>query len=267
MQSFQLPEDEPAHEMPAPAARCVSLWTSMQIKAYVDSTRQKVLAAAGGTAAPGTSSAGGARGGEAQPVERMRRLCMVVEHERQHQETLCYMLAQQRKADAASIAAGRAPVVTASSEGRAAGQPAAGGVLPFYPLQCSYASASACAVTSTFPASSKAQQGCTHVPGTPARQAERLPQGLAALQLASGTMSTNGSGAGPANGTFDWVSVPAAEVGISPFCSFMTRPKAALHNLQQMLGANTATPCSCYAYRAGPSALKTAGSTQYLDVA
>lgn len=170
--------------------------------------RQKVLAAARETAAPGTSAASDGRGNEAEAVERMRRLVMVCEHERQHQETLCYMAAQQRKADAAAIAAGRAPVLAIPGANSTAGQHA-GGILPFYLQQCSYASTSAALSASVV--ASKAQQGCPREPGTPARQAESLSKRLAALQVGGSSAGSNG---GPDNGSGSFVSVPSGVVSV-----------------------------------------------------
>ncbi|KAL4443671.1 hypothetical protein ABPG75_011408 [Micractinium tetrahymenae] len=210
------------HDHPAPPQR----WPDRaQVEVYVDSMRQKVLAAARATPAPGASAAGSGRGDAAEAVERMRRLCMVVEHERQHQETLCYMAAQQRKADAAAIAAGRAPILAVPGSGRCAGQPAAaaGGILPFYLQQCSYTSASTSAAPPPIPASGKAgpaKQGGPREPGTPARQAEALPGRLAALHLGSGSARpcANGSGTETASGVGDYVHVPGSEVflGVDP---------------------------------------------------
>lgn len=89
----------------------------------------------------------------------MHALCMSLEHERMHQETLCYMLAQQRKLDfmAATKQQGQAAGSDSSMEGTSVGQPAAQvisvasepavaagtGVQPFYLQQCSYLSTSA----------------------------------------------------------------------------------------------------------------------------
>ncbi len=183
-----------------------------QVEAYVASVRREVLSFAGQTVAPGTSAAGSSAAGEAEAVERMRRLCMVCEHERQHQETLCYMAAQQRKADAAAIAAGRSPVLAVPGGGGAAAQAAAGATLPFYLQQCSYASASTRAAPLAFPASNTLQQSRPWEPGTPARQAETLPRRLAALQLGGSRAGHNGRDAGPGDGGDDFVTVPGGEV-------------------------------------------------------
>ncbi|KAL4447235.1 hypothetical protein ABPG77_007268 [Micractinium sp. CCAP 211/92] len=185
-----------------------------QVEAYVASVRREVLSFAGKTVAPGTSAAGSSAAGEAEAVERMRRLCMVCEHERQHQETLCYMAAQQRKADAAAIAAGRRPVLAVPGGGGAAAQAAAGATLPLYLQQCSYASASTRAAPLAFPASNTLRQSRPWEPGTPARQAETLPRRLAALQLGGSRAGHNGRDAGPADGGDDFVTVPGGEVSL-----------------------------------------------------
>lgn len=59
-------------------------WPSLlELKAYVEEARSEVLAAAG-------------KAHDAS-LQEMHALVMVLEHERMHQETLCYMAAQQRK--------------------------------------------------------------------------------------------------------------------------------------------------------------------------
>lgn len=60
-------------------------WPSRaQLMAYVEEARNDVLAAAG-------------KAHDASSVHEMHALVMALEHERMHQETLCYMAAQQRK--------------------------------------------------------------------------------------------------------------------------------------------------------------------------
>lgn len=202
-----------------------------QLAAYVAGVQAQLLAAVrqgvgGSAASAGMASTAGSNGGchssegtPAAPVS-MHALCMVVDHERQHQETLCYMLAQQRKADAAAAAAGRPAVLAppgskGATPGGACQQPA-DAVLPFYLQQCSYASAStsmAAAVVAAAPAVAPS------APATPAK-AERLPFRLAGLHLHTGPAAelvpirpphqpSGGSEKAPAG----FVHVPGGEVG------------------------------------------------------
>lgn len=170
-----------------------------QLTAYVAGERAQLLAAvqqgvSGSAASPEyvASTSGGSSSGAARVS--MHALCMAVDHERQHQETLCYMLAQQRKADAAAAAAGR-PAVLASLGSVAAAtsgsqvQPlalesSAGTVLPFYLQQCSYMYARTSPTTS--PAA--AAPACIVAPAAPATpaKAERLPGRLGVLSLQGG---------------------------------------------------------------------------------
>lgn len=126
----------------------------------------------------GSAGSNGARAGGVS----LRALCMAVEHERQHQETLCYMLAQQRKADAAAAAAGRPPVLGAAVDG-GEGLPAApaDAVQPFYLQQCSYASASL-AQALPVPDGTPNNSGVPAEPATPSG-ADSLAGRLAALRL------------------------------------------------------------------------------------
>ena len=99
---------------PAPPA-----WPSQrELEAYAAGVRQQALAA--------VRSGDDSTGGVSTSGVGMHAVCMVLEHERLHQETLCYMLAQQRKADAAAGTRGQPAILTTSSSGspqlRAAGR-------------------------------------------------------------------------------------------------------------------------------------------------
>lgn len=158
----------------------------------------------------------------------MHALCMAVEHERQHQETICYMLAQQRKADAAAAAAGHpAELAPSGSTAEAADgaefQPlalcdSANAVVPFYLQQCSYAGAST-AAASTAAASTAAAPAAvpaSAVPATPAK-AERLPGRLASLGLQSMPVAQPAQpkqlgSCNPEEAPADFVHIPGGEV-------------------------------------------------------
>ena len=191
---------------PPPHAACCShpavpdRWPDQaQLTVYAAGVRAQLLAAvqqgvSGSTALPEyvVSTSGGSSSGAARVS--MHALCMAVDHERQHQETLCYMLAQQRKADAAAAAAGR-PAVLASQGSRAVVtsgnevQPlplesSAGTVLPFYLQQCSCMHA----LTSPTTSPAAAAPACAVAPVAPATPAktERLPGRLGVLSLQDG---------------------------------------------------------------------------------
>lgn len=81
---------------PAPPA-----WPAeREVRAYVRGAREGIAAV-----------------GSAALAAAPRRLAMALEHERMHQETLCYMLAQQRKQDWRGSGAGRGPVLRPHADG------------------------------------------------------------------------------------------------------------------------------------------------------
>lgn len=124
------------------------------------------------------------------------------------QETLCYMLAQQRKADAAATTSGQPdalpastpaghggvgvslPAADSSGDGLLHEAPSAADVPPFYLEQCSYLSAAVPPVAS--PSSHPAPLVCSKngaadtqplVPTTPAKASEVVTKQLAAMRV------------------------------------------------------------------------------------
>ena len=127
-------------------------WPSVEeYKEYVAAARNEILKAARATA---TAAAAGDVGKE---KKRMHALVMTLEHERMHQETLCYMCAQQRKHEwFLSNGGGGSSGSSSSSRG---GSPNgnddddSGGDLPpvssFYFNRCSYLNTAAAASSSS----------------------------------------------------------------------------------------------------------------------
>jgi hypothetical protein len=182
-------------------------WPSRrELEAYAKGVRQQALAAlrSGGGVSTGGISTGGVS---------MHAVCMVLEHERLHQETLCYMLAQQRKADAAAGSSGQptilTPISSSSPQLQAAGGPgiSLSDTVPFYLQQCSYAS------TSLAPGSapdSAGQQPSLLGPPTPVKAAE-----LPSHPLGAAPGSRHTPPALAADGTAGFVLIPAGQVRVN----------------------------------------------------
>ena len=195
---------------PAPPA-----WPSRrELEAYAAAVRQQALAAVcRGDDSTGDDSTGGdITGGVSTGGFGMHAVCMVLEHERLHQETLCYMLAQQRKADAAAGTSGQPAILTTSSSGspqlQAAGGPGVGqpDIVPFYLQQCSYAN------TSLAPDSapdSAGQQPSLLVPATPSKAAD-LPR----HRLGAAPGSSHSPPAVTADSTAGFVLIPGGQVRV-----------------------------------------------------